>query len=122
MVRPKIVLLDTAAVLERFQDHVGDYFDEEEETLLMTIVRQICELLEDWDTADFLLREVASDLIESLNLKEGSEKAVALRKGVLEIAHTIIGKIEQHRLLEDGILYYNFSGMHGYNVVLRSIF
>jgi hypothetical protein len=119
MKQPPFVILDTNAVLERFQDFVGDYVSDDE-TLLETIVRQLCSLLEEWETADVFIQEVALDLIDALALSKTSVKGLAVMKGVFEIAHELIKKIEHHGLVKGGLFYYEFQQLQGYNVVLRS--
>lgn len=120
MTQPKVVILDTQAVLERFQDFVGDYVDDDE-TLVETIVRQLCDLLQEWETTDVFIREVALDLLDALNLSQTSVKGMAVMKGVFEIAHEMIKKIEQHGLVKGGLFYYEYYQLQGYNVVLRSM-
>jgi hypothetical protein len=119
MKQPPFVILDTQGVLERFQDYVGDFVSEDE-TLLETIVRQLCDLLEEWETADVFIQEVALDLLDALDLKKESVKGQAILKGVFEIAHELIKKIEHHQLVRHGLFYYEYQQLQGYNIVLRS--
>jgi len=119
MNQPALVILDTQAILERFQDYVGDFVSEDE-TLVETIVRQLCDLLEEWETADIFINEVGLDLLGALNISKDTPKGAAIMKGVFEIAHALINKIEQHGLLQNGLLYYEYVQLQGYNVVLRS--
>src|SRR5437763_9852371 len=119
MKQPKTVILDTQAVLERFQDYVGDYLCGDE-TLLESTVGSICDLLEEWETAAVFFQGVADELVTAFNLPLESVQAHAITQGVLEIAHAIIIKIEQHRLVQGGLLYYQYDKMQGYNLILKS--
>lgn len=112
-------------MLEKYRTYHLNKFWNDDGELLETIVRQLFELFKDWDTVPLFLDELSQDLIDSLNITNPLPK-LALRKGIAELAHGFIKKIENHGLLCQEpygcYLFYEYQGMQDSKVILRSRF